>query len=179
MALGANFSRVRGARSNAYRGPHERCSWGGYRVSASDERQRNREKWPRPFGFHPSTQRPRAGSPGLRRRLGQTALSASTLEPPKPSASALSLTPQTKTCLWGPRSGPIFARNADYPYMWIHPSPSRCAPVPAPGLEQSGPAHARAMRGERHVAGAPWHCPRAWIHAEDVWPSAGPRCASR
>jgi hypothetical protein len=90
---GSHFFSCRGARSNAYRGPHERSSWGGYRVSASDERQRNGEKWPRPFG--------------LRRRLGQTALSASTLEPPKPSASAL--------------SGPTFARNADYPYMWIHP----------------------------------------------------------
>jgi len=62
-------------------------------VSASDERQRNGEKWPRPFG--------------LRRKLGHTALSASTLEPPKPSASAL--------------SGPIYSRNADYPYVWIHP----------------------------------------------------------
>jgi hypothetical protein len=93
---GSHFFSFREARSDAYR------------VSASDERQRNGEKWPRPFGFHPNAQKRRVWGPGLRRKLGHTALSASTLEPPKPSASAL--------------SGPIYSRNADYPYMWIHPS---------------------------------------------------------
>ena len=50
----------------------------------SDERQRNRENWPRPFG--------------LRRKFGHTSFSPSTLEPPKPSGSA--------------SFGPIFPRNA-------------------------------------------------------------------
>jgi hypothetical protein len=69
---GRQFFRVLGARSDAYR------------VSASDERQRNRENWSQPFG--------------LRRKSGHTSLSPSTLEPPKTSGSA--------------SSGPIFARNA-------------------------------------------------------------------
>ena len=69
---GSQFFSVRGARSDAYR------------VSASDERQRNEENWPQPFG--------------LRRKSGHTSLSASTVDPPQPSASA--------------SSGPIFARNA-------------------------------------------------------------------
>src|SRR5579864_2486163 len=69
---GSQFFRVLGARRDAYR------------VSASDERQRNQENWPQPGG--------------LRRKSGHTSLSASTLEPPKPSASA--------------SSGPILVRNA-------------------------------------------------------------------
>ncbi len=80
---GSHFFSDQGERSDAYR------------ASASDERHRDEGKWPRPSG--------------LRRKLGHTSLSASTLEPPKPSASA--------------SSGPIFARNAAHPYMSIHPSP--------------------------------------------------------
>ena len=72
VAPGANFLRVPGARSDAYR------------VSASDEQQRNRENWPRPFG--------------LRRKSGHTSFSPSTVGPPQPSGSA--------------SSGRIFARNA-------------------------------------------------------------------
>jgi hypothetical protein len=81
----------------------------------SDKRQRNGENRPRPFGFHPSAQRSRSGSPGLWQnpgvpgdrtwslewKFGHTLFSPSTLEPPKPSGSAA--------------SGRIFARNAIHP----------------------------------------------------------------
>ena len=49
-----------------------------------DERQGNRENWPRPFG--------------LRRKSGQTLFSPWTVGSPQPAGSA--------------SSGPIFARNA-------------------------------------------------------------------
>jgi hypothetical protein len=81
---GSHFFSAREARRDAYQ------------ASASDERQRDEEKWPRPFG--------------LRRKSSHTSLSASALEPPKPSASA--------------SSGSIFARNAAHPYMSIHPKPN-------------------------------------------------------
>ena len=70
-------------------------------MSASDERQRNRENWPRPYGlrrksghalFHPNTQE---------RVLGTPVFSHLTLEPPKPAGSA--------------SPDPIFARNAIRP----------------------------------------------------------------
>src|SRR6266568_8844569 len=76
-----------------------RCPWGGYRVSASDEGQRDGENWPQPSGFHPIAQRPRAGDPGLRRKSPHTLLSSSTVDPPQPSDSA--------------SYGTIFPRNAD------------------------------------------------------------------
>jgi hypothetical protein len=66
LALGANFSQFAKLRSDAYR------------VFANDERQRNGENWPRPSGFHPSTQRSHAGDPGLRRKSPHTLLSSST-----------------------------------------------------------------------------------------------------
>jgi hypothetical protein len=71
-SAGSQFFRVLEARSDAYR------------VSVSEERQRNRENWPQPEG--------------LRRKLCRTLLSSSTLGPPKPSSSA--------------SYGAIFARNA-------------------------------------------------------------------
>ena len=74
---GSQFFRVLGARRDAYR------------VSASDERRRNRENWPRPFG--------------LRRKAGHTSFSPSTVDPPQPSGSA--------------SSGPFFARNAARPIV--------------------------------------------------------------
>jgi hypothetical protein len=55
-----------------------------YSTYLSDERHRDRENPPRPFG--------------LRRKSSHTLLSPSTLEPPKPSGSA--------------SSGPIFSCNA-------------------------------------------------------------------
>ncbi len=61
---GSQFFSVREAKSDAYG------------ESASDERQRNEENWPQPEG--------------LRRKSSHTSFSASTLEPPKPSASASS-----------------------------------------------------------------------------------------
>ena len=68
----------------------------------SDDRRRNGEKWPRPFGFHPSTQRPRAGGPGcganpaiLRSRPRRWTATAFGL--------GLASTPRTKTSPWGPR----------------------------------------------------------------------------
>ena len=69
---GSQFFSFREVRSDAYR------------VSASDKRQRNEGNWPQPFG--------------LQCKSGHTSLSASTLEPPKPSASV--------------SSGPIFTCNA-------------------------------------------------------------------
>ena len=71
------------------RGPHESFfdSWGGYRVSASDDRRGNRENWPRPAG--------------LRRKSGHTSFSPLTVDPPQPSGPA--------------SSGPIFTRNAIHP----------------------------------------------------------------
>ena len=39
--------------------------WGGYRVSVSDERQRNRENWPRPEGLRATPSTPVVGT-GLR-----------------------------------------------------------------------------------------------------------------
>jgi hypothetical protein len=56
-------------------------------MSASDERGRNQENWPRPEG--------------LQRKSGHTSFSSSALEPPKPLGSAC--------------SGPIFTRNAIRP----------------------------------------------------------------
>jgi len=69
---GSQFFSVLGVRSDAYR------------VSASDDRRRNEENWPRPFG--------------LRRKAGHTSFSPSTVVPPQPSGSA--------------SSGRLFARNA-------------------------------------------------------------------
>ena len=67
----------------------------------SDERQSDRENPPRPFGFHPNTQRSRVWGPGLRGKSGHASLSALTGGLPQPAASA--------------SSGPIFARNAVRP----------------------------------------------------------------
>ena len=53
----------------------------------SDERQRNRENWPRPFG--------------LQRKSGHTSFSSWNLEPPNPADSA--------------SPGRIYARNAIRP----------------------------------------------------------------
>jgi hypothetical protein len=69
----------------------------------SDEQRRNEENWLRPFGFHPSTQGPRAGDLGLRRKTAHTSLSSLCLEPPNPADSASSPTPRTKTRPRGPR----------------------------------------------------------------------------
>jgi len=73
----------------SYLGARRDADW----TSVSDERQRDEEKWPRPFG--------------LRRKSRHTLLSPLTLEPPKPAGSAA--------------SGAIFARNAAYLYMSIDP----------------------------------------------------------
>ncbi len=58
---------------------------------------------------------PGDGSLSLGWKSGHTSFSPLTVDPPQPSGSASSPTPQTKTCLWGPRSGPIFARNPGSP----------------------------------------------------------------
>ena len=62
---GSQFCPDREARSDAYR------------VSASDERQRDGENWPQPFDFHPIAQRPCDRGPGLRRKSRHTLLSSS------------------------------------------------------------------------------------------------------
>jgi hypothetical protein len=96
------------AGSQFFRGQEARSD--GYRVSPSDERRRDRENWPQPFG--------------LRRKSGHTSLSASTLEPPKPSASA--------------SSGPIFARQRTHFYMSIRPRTRPCLPI-APAFQLAHP----------------------------------------
>ena len=78
-----------------------------YSTYLSDERRRDRENPPRPFGFHPSAQSSRAGGPGLWIKSGHTSLSPSTLEPPKSSGSA--------------SYGPIFFHNAVRPISVSRP----------------------------------------------------------
>ena len=71
-----------GAGSQFFRVPEVRSD--AYRVSANDDRRRNRENWPQPFG--------------LRRKSGHTSFPPSTVDPPQSSGSA--------------SSGRFFARNA-------------------------------------------------------------------
>ena len=73
----------------------------------SDERQRNRENWPRPFG--------------LRRESGHPSLLPSTVGSPQPSDSASSPPHGRRPVRGGPGSGRIFARNAARQYMSIRP----------------------------------------------------------
>ena len=73
-----------GAGSQFFRVPEVRSD--AYRVSANDDRRRNRENCPRPFG--------------LRRKSGHTSFPPSTVDPPQSSGSA--------------SSGRFFARNAIY-----------------------------------------------------------------
>src|SRR6266568_6486237 len=73
------------------------CPWGGYRVSASNDRQRNRENWPRPFGF--------------RRKSGHTSFSPLTVDPPQPAGSASHPSDQDLSPGTPASSDRIFARG--------------------------------------------------------------------
>ena len=55
------------------------------------------------------------GPSGCGEKSVHTSFSPLTVDPPQPAGSASSPTPQTKTCLRGPRPGPIFARNPGSP----------------------------------------------------------------
>ena len=103
-SAGSQFFRVQGGRSDA--------DW----TSASDERRRNGKNWPQPFGFHPSTQRPRAGSPGLRRKSRHTSLSSSpwnsqSLRPPPRLARFSRATPSTGKFITGSSGGKPLPRK--------------------------------------------------------------------
>ena len=78
-----------------------------YSTYFSDERRRDRENPPRPFG--------------LRRKSGHTSLSPSTLGSPKPSGSASSPPHGPRPVRGGPGSGPIFSRNAVRPIRVSRP----------------------------------------------------------
>ncbi len=67
---------------------------------------------PGPKASTPTRKNRVLGTPGCGERSGHTSFSPLSVDPPQPAGSASSPTPQTKTWLWGPRPGPIFARNA-------------------------------------------------------------------
>ena len=100
------------------------CPWGGYRVSASDDRRRNRENWPRPFG--------------LRQKTGHTSFSPSTVDPPQPSSSASSPPHGRRSVRGGSASGPFFARNATTPVVGSGPRLDSTEEQKAPGQPAGG-----------------------------------------
>ncbi len=95
----------------------------------SDERQRNRQIWPRPFG--------------LRRKFGHTSLPASTVGPATAFGRPLDSTPRTKNCPRGPRCLAEFTLA----------TPSTPIVLTGPRLGHA-PKSGRALRDEEQPADA-------------------------
>ncbi len=126
-SAGRQFFSVLGERSDAYR------------VSASDDRRRNEENWPRPEG--------------LRRKSCHTSFSPLTVDPPQPAGSA--------------SSARIFTRNAARRYMSIHPRPkvhelrrtyrSQVGALPGAALpaKESAPLHSGTRKLSLECASGP------------------------